>query len=252
MCREWLRVCDDPKLHSCHPTLEGQLPTRVLEVLSPGSPGVRLHISKPGEKGRYFALSHRWGDPLEHRRFCALQANYKEFVDWISFEQLPKTFQDAITITRSLGVPFLWIDSLCIVQDDPEDWETQSKQMEDVYNFAYCTIAAACARGTTHGFLQPRTPRDFVTLKHNTRDAFYICKAIDNFGADVEEGELSRRGWILQERALSRRTIHFTDTQVYWECGDGVHCETLIKMRKYVISYSPSSIERIPKQYLNL
>ncbi|KIW78369.1 hypothetical protein Z517_08204 [Fonsecaea pedrosoi CBS 271.37] len=252
LCREWLRVCDDPKLHSCHPTLEGQLPTRVLEVLSHDSPGVRLHISKSGEKGRYFALSHRWGDPLEHRRFCTLRTNYKEFVDGISFERLPKTFQDAVTVTRSLGVPFLWIDSLCILQDDPEDWETESNQMEDVYNLAYCTLSAACARGTTHGFLQPRAPRDVVTLKDSTGDVYYICKAIDNFGADVEEGELSRRGWILQERAMSRRTIHFTDTQVYWECGDGVHCETLIKMRnpKSAIlgdSEFPKAAERLVK-----
>lgn len=233
---EWLRVCDDPKLHNCHPTLRGQLPARVLEVFSVDSPGVRLHISTPGETSRYIALSHRWGDPLEYQRFCTLRSNYRQYLDWISFGQLPKTFQDAVTITRALGVPFLWIDSLCIVQDDPEDWEIQSKQMEDVFNLAYCTIAAACARGTTDGFLKPRATRDFVTLNNKHGDAFYVCKMIDNFDADVEKGQLNQRGWVLQERALARRTIHFTDAQVYWECGDGVQCETLNKIRKYVNS----------------
>ncbi|KAJ9616437.1 hypothetical protein H2200_000155 [Cladophialophora chaetospira] len=251
--REWLRICDDPQRHECHPTLRGQLPTRVLEVFSVHDPEVlRLHVSAPNETGRYLALSHRWGVPSENRRFCTLRSNYDQFRDHVSFDQLPKTFQDAITVTRSLEIPFLWIDSLCIIQDDLEDWEAQSKLMEDVFNFSYCTIAATCAQGTTDGFLKPRALRDFVTLKHKSGDVFYVCKTIDNFGVDVEEGELSQRGWVLQERALSHRTIHFTETQVYWECGDGIHCETLNKMRnlKSAIlgdSEFPKSAERLVK-----
>jgi hypothetical protein len=60
----------------------------------------------------------------------------------------------------------------------------------------------------------------------------YVCDAIDDFNRDVENGQLNRRGWVLQERALARRTIYFADRQTYWECGQGVRCETLTKMNK--------------------
>jgi hypothetical protein len=63
---------------------------------------------------------------------------------------------------------------------------------------------------------------------------FHLCDVIDKFDSDVEQGELNKRGWVLQERALSRRTMHFTETQTYWECGEGVWCETFTKTKKYV------------------
>ena len=69
-------------------------------------------------------------------------------------------------------------------------------------------------------------------------EIFCVCEAIDDFYRDVDQGELNQRGWVLQERALSRRTIYFTETQSYWECGGGVRCETMTKMKKYVITFS--------------
>jgi hypothetical protein len=193
---------------------------------------LRLHCSASGERGRYIALSHRWGDPQKHPPFSTTRSNIFEFRKSIVFEWLPKTFQDAVRVTRELGVSFLWIDSLCIVQDDEDDWDDQSKLMADVFTFAYCTIAASCARGSSDGFLKSRSSRNIVAVPTKSGETYYVCQAIDNFCRDVEEGRLNHRGWVLQERALSHRTIYFTETQIYWECGDGVHCETLTKMRK--------------------
>jgi hypothetical protein len=143
---------------------------------------------------------------------------------------LPQTFLDAVIITRKLGVKYLWIDSLCILQkfedgdsESKEDWNTESKLMEQVFSSAYFTIAASCADHRFHGFLKPRTPRQFITM---------TAEVINNFDRDVEQGELNKRGWVLQERALSRRTIHFTQTQTYWECGEGVWCETFTETKK--------------------
>jgi hypothetical protein len=152
----------------------------------------------------------------------------------INFGELPRTFQDAITVTRQLGIRFLWIDSLCIIQDDPEDWERESKRMEDVFSSAYCTIAVTCATGSADGFLKPRGNRKYVTMRSSKGSKFFICEAIDDFGLHVEASELNQRGWVLQERALSNRTIHFTEKQSYWECGEGIRCETFTKMQKYV------------------
>ncbi|KAK1676344.1 hypothetical protein BDP55DRAFT_550998 [Colletotrichum godetiae] len=124
----------------------------------------------------------------------------------IDDDYLPQTFLDAVVITRKLKVEYLWIDSLCILQDNmnhtnmdsKDDWEKESKLMEEVFGSAYITIAASCAENRFQGFLNPRMPRRF-------------------------------RGWVLQERALSQRTLHFTSNQTYWECGEGIRCETFTK-----------------------
>ena len=212
------------------------LPTRVLDVGRATNPkSVRLFCVSKGTTApeKYVALSHRWGDPTQHQQFCTTRSNLDSFKNGIDYDQLPRTFQDAITVTRGVGLRFLWIDSLCIVQDDSQDWERESKRMEAVYSSAYCTIAATCAEGSTDGFLKDRPERPYIIKRTTSGPDVYICEAIDNFQADVEDSELNQRGWVLQERVLSSRTIYFTEKQCYWECGDGIRCETLAKLRKY-------------------
>ncbi|KAI1383464.1 HET-domain-containing protein [Hypoxylon trugodes] len=107
--------------------------------------------------------------------------------------------------------------------------------MEDYFSGAYCTIAADTADGPDSGFLRERPVTGdkarkchlFQSNPGSPESALYICNNIDDFARDVERSYLNTRGWVFQERALSRRTIHFTDTQAYWECGRGVRCETL-------------------------
>ncbi|TAQ91312.1 hypothetical protein B7494_g294 [Chlorociboria aeruginascens] len=279
--REWLRVCDNHKDHKgygCRSETESVLPTRVLDVKRRTfTKSIRLYCSERGEIGDYIALSHCWGDvePEGRATFCSVKRNIKQRRRGINIDELPKTFRDAIRVTRGLGKRYLWIDSLCIVQDDPEDWEREAKTMELVYNGAYCTIAATSAKNSLDGFLGPRRQRRFVKISPPARPAstdsddirrhfelinrevwrtvdgmgnvideqessdpepeeppstLYICEHIDDFTRDVEDSVLNSRGWVLQERALSRRILHFSDTQTYWECGVGVHCETLTLM----------------------
>lgn len=229
--QEWIFQCNIH--HQCSPNIETFLPTRVLELASPSK--VRLFCGTRGQTcpGKYLALSHRWGSSIQHKKFCTNKANITQNQRGIEIADLPKTFQDAIQITRKLGIQFLWIDSLCIIQDDKEDWKTESRLMEQVFSSAYATIAASCARGTSDGFLKPRPFGDCVTMKDEKGSSYYICDSINDFSRDVDRGELNQRGWVLQERALSRRTIYFAEMQTYWECGDGVRCETLTKMNKY-------------------
>ncbi|KAF4622802.1 hypothetical protein G7Y89_g14223 [Cudoniella acicularis] len=261
LLREWLRVCD--KYHKCHCGSDNPLPTRVLDVGDHENPdSLRLYCTTKGERGRYIALSHCWGKLKENQKFCTYGHNIAILRERIDFGKLPKTFQDAVTVTRGLGERFLWIDSICIIQDDLKDWNIESKKMEAVFSSAYCTIAASSAKDSTEGFLNPRSPVQCVRVPYSLDAALYICERIGNFHRDVEEGELGKRGWVLQERALSRRTIHFTKEQTYWECGKGVHCESLIKMEntkarllgdpqfpKYVFSSIDEDVFR-PFQYL--
>jgi hypothetical protein len=234
---EWIQSCNEK--HQCYPTDNAFLPTRVLDVGHSGADTIRLFCDTENHTipGKFVALSHQWGSFTQHKKFCTYKNNYDTFQHGIRVTELPKTFRDAVVITRNLGVQYLWIDSLCIIQDDGEDWERESTLMEQVYSSAYVTIAASCASGTDDGFLKSRPERQCVTIMTTGDIPCYLCDAIDDFSTDVDHGQLNSRGWVLQERALSRRTIYFTEKQCYWECGGGVRCETLTKMNNRIASF---------------
>jgi len=186
-------------------------------------------------KFRYIALSHPWGDAKIHDHFVTTVKNIEDYKAEIDIEKLPKTFRDAIEVTRQLGVQYIWIDSLCIIQGEGGDFQDEAKYMETVFRLAYCVIAASRATGTSDGFLGTRQEREFAMFETRSKDPLYVCEAIDDFQHDIIEGSLNKRGWVLQERALARRTIYFAHMQTYWECGEGVRCETLTKMKKLVL-----------------
>ncbi|KAM0550684.1 hypothetical protein ACHAPJ_008748 [Fusarium lateritium] len=217
-----------------------KLPTRLIDLGTSSVPNIRLCETQSGnsaEDFKYIALSHPWGEATaSNPHFCTTKENLSVHLTEIKFGQLPNTFKDAVTTTRALGIQYLWIDSLCIVQGPGGDFDTESRRMEQVFSSAYCVIAASRASGQCDGFLMDRirsSENDHVTFRKGNNPPFYISRFLDDFNRDVLEGSLNQRGWVLQERALARRTIYFTDKQTYWECGDGVRCETLTKMNKY-------------------
>ena len=235
----WLSDCD--KNHDCTGQVHDTLPTRLIDVGTLEHPKLRL-IETQEESiltKEYIALSHPWGDTTKYTPFSTLRKDpsgagheLELFKQSIPEDKLPMTFKDAVYCTRKLGKRHLWIDSLCIIQGKDGDFTQESKRMEDVFSGAYCVLAASRARSQHDGFLGPRPQREYVTFQRGTEKPFYISKTIDNFSKDVIEGSLNKRGWVLQERALARRTIYFTSNQTYFECGSGIRCETLSKMHK--------------------
>lgn len=235
----WLQDCD--KNHSDCKVPKTSLPTRLIDVGTASSPVLRLLETRSDkvENTQYIALSHPWGDPKIHPPFCTLRTDdtgrgrtVENFKRKIPYGDLSATFKDAVDMTRALNVRYLWIDSICIIQGKDGDFNDESKRMEDVFSGAYCVLAASRALGQTDGFLKPRPQRDYITFQRGNEKPFYVCEPIDNFSEHVLEGSLNRRGWVLQERALARRTVFFTETQTYFECGAGVRCETLARMHK--------------------
>ncbi|WKT38280.1 Protein kinase domain [Fusarium oxysporum f. sp. vasinfectum] len=232
--QEWLQTCSNAHDHARPLSLSAgnsnNLPTRVVDVGDGSNLPIHLTMSGDMKSAAYFALSHRWGDDSTHHVGRTLIANHDDRYNSISWHELPLNFKDAIEVTRGLGVRYLWIDSLCIVQDDNDDWARESVRMEEVYSNAQCVLAASSANSSEEGFLQRTSPSlPFITLQSPEGDISYISKNIDNFRGDVDEAVLNTRGWTLQERALARRTIHFTKNQVYFECSKGVQCESLIR-----------------------
>ncbi|KAJ8130175.1 hypothetical protein O1611_g3458 [Lasiodiplodia mahajangana] len=236
----WLEHCDhNHKNTTCRPAPQTSSlkdrPTRVIDVGKKGDAKVLLHETQPGDVGEWIALSHQWG---EGPKFCTTRANLDHNKNGMDFEVLPETFKHAVIVTRALGRRYLWIDSICVVQGDDGDFNQEAKRMEQVYRGAYCVLASSRSPGHYAGFLQAREQRSTIELQQEGGSGpFYICEAIDDFNHHVLEGSLNKRGWVLQEHALARRTIYFTDYQTYFECGDGVRCETMAKMKNDVAAF---------------
>lgn len=139
----------------------------------------------------------------------------------ISSEQLPKTFADAVDITRKLEVEYIWIDSLCIIQDDEDDWRREIALMEHVYGGSYLNIAASSATSVHGGcWVAPKGMQSTFRTKVRVGDCELVREIRDDNCYDVAvwESQLATRAWALQEKLLPPRTIHLGDRGAFWEC----------------------------------
>jgi hypothetical protein len=151
-------------------------------------------------------------------------------MDKIPFETLPATYRDAVVVARKLAVRYVWIDALCIVQDDANDWLEQSAIMGNIHVNAICTLAAHSATDDTRGFLDSSLSADTTVLlgvhsANNRGEDEGAVLASPGRHPEMEIGNspLSRRGWVVQERLLSPRIIHFVPNGIYLECLSTVY-----------------------------
>lgn len=236
-------------MHNCHvnhqecPThRKNFLPTRLLDVQAHGiGVDVRLVSTRSlvidtNTNMNYLTLSHCWG-PKHLHSATTTRKNLSQRIQRISFSDLSKTFQDAVQITRELEQRYLWIDSLCIIQDDGEDWAKEAALMAEVYGNSLCTLAALSSRDGTEGCnriadIQRSTKNTFIDLDWNRKQHPYIRifekEPVDwqneydgGLGQDGNlRSPLRHRAWVLQEKELSRRSIHFGKDQLLWECRE--------------------------------
>lgn len=218
-------------------------PTRLIERMS--NETFRIirsdSISQPG--GGYITLSHRWGSSdfiklttdnlsnLEHRSPVSL---------------LPKTFRESLVVAQRMNIRYIWIDSLCIIQsgDNGADWRREATEMANIYTNSFCNISADYGNNQTDGLFFERTPpfrpACMVYMKCNVTEAFEdgwsyyesspellelrsgcLCHIMRPHGwlENVMKSPLNRRAWVMQERLLAPRVLHFLAGQVSWECG---------------------------------
>jgi hypothetical protein len=239
---KWVQECDSSHAE-CVKRDNVVLPTRLIDVgLGEDSRDPRLCTPSSGSKGKYAALSYCWGTS---QNLTLTSDNLADLLKCIPLEDLPQTLRDAVSIARELGIPHLWIDSLCIIQDSREDWQNESAKMSSVYSNAFLTIQATGADDTTKGCFLPRTsahpcdgftysnrpitplqpPVSFPFLEENgIMGTVYI-----RFGATPDEkiqAPVSMRGWIYQESLLSSRLMCFGAYKLFWECATAYHDES--------------------------
>lgn len=256
----WIKECDTT--HDCT-TKNAKLPYRVLIVGSTTEPYLLLQESLE-KVGRYVALSYCWGKlhPPKTTRSSLAQHRQK-----IELDTLPRSFQDAITVTRDLGIEYLWIDSLCIVQDDDSDWQSESSKMATYYSNAYLVVAATQANDPTQGFLDavagspnlrqgPST--EIGQIRNPNASISHIYKRmLDGFSCayrhhvPFSQSPLNTRAWALQENLLAKRIVHFTEGEMLWECVEGLKCECMETENTTSFTSKPAGMTR-KNQFLTL
>lgn len=249
MMRAWLLDCDGhlncSKIRS---NAQKYVPKRLLwvgdSVAANSSKVIETEHLSDAEKMTlvYVALSHPWGvHSNTNPHFCSTPVTIDDYLDEVTDNELPATFKDAVKVTRELKKTYLWIDSICVIQGPDGDFKDEAEHMQDIFSSAYCVVAASSATGMDSGLLRPRAARNSVAIpfgeSKKINDQLYVSEVLDDFKQDVIDSPLSQRGWVLQERALARRSIYFSNNQTYWECSDGIRCETGGKLEKYVLPH---------------
>lgn len=217
LVKEWIQNCEHN--HPQCATSPVKLPSRVIDVGALNTQEPRLKITTEGEIAHYMTLSHCWGrKPVIRTTKATLQSHLTS----LPLASLPKTFREAITITRELGIKYLWIDSLCIIQDDAGDWEKESAVMGQIYACSYLTIAASASKDSSGGCFLSRPPPDNqckikCTLSSGEISHVFLRPKTKGFH-DLDASFLQTRAWVAQERLLSPRSLHFDTDQIMWEC----------------------------------
>ena len=229
----WMESClkDHTKCFKAESTA---LPRRVLFIGEEGP--MRLIEPEPGHRARYACLSHRWGTDSVPLRL--LSANVDMFKTEIPDHIVPPLFKDARYVASRLGVGYLWIDSLCIIQDSAEDWHREAACMASIYENAYITIAATAAEGSHDTLFRKHPPPPPAYIGHwkgqsvdilqgwmHITDLYPRTLLLDGKDSWKDCYPLLSRGWVFQERLLSPRVIHFAERELVWECGEYLNCE---------------------------
>ncbi|GAB1320913.1 Heterokaryon incompatibility domain-containing protein [Madurella fahalii] len=244
---EWTRsrlsACEE-RHRRCDAGSDPFLPTRLIDLaafvpLGHDSGPVDVVLRNTADvtdasSARYVALSHCWGGLIPD---C--QTTRDTLVDRqtrIPWQTMPRTFQDAAHFARRLGIRYLWIDSVCIIQRDVDDWLRESSKMYGVYGHAYLTLAAAHAQNgngglyalspdATHILTVPLAETEFdVWARPRFRHLY--ARDVDSFEIDTRQDlPLVSRAWTYQERVVSPRVLYFTQNELAWECFEALDCE---------------------------
>jgi hypothetical protein len=204
----------------------------VILLNSDGSTKITARLFEPiNQRSPYVALSHCWGTHQNCITTLDLLNKRKVGIPWA---EIPQTFREVMQLALKLGFRYIWIDSLCIIQDDAEDWEVQSALMSEVYQNAVLTLAATSSTGDNEGCCTDNAKGTLgleITLPEDVGACrIAVRRPLNHFDAHTTDGLLHHfplltRGWAYQERLLSPRVLHICESELVWECREASTCE---------------------------
>jgi hypothetical protein len=245
----WIREClsmSGTEHRDCPRPDIPDLPKRIIDIGQDLSGDfIRVHEPSRGEKAQYACLSYCWGGP---QAIIMTKATLETLKQGVALNTFGKTIRDAVEVTRGLGLRYLWIDALCIVQDDDEDRSGEIKKMGSIYRHCIVTIAAAMAKCSSDGFLHQLDQEPVLDFEHypfsiampdGTEGIIRLYpKHAGKISASEEKERtpLDDRGWALQEILLSPRVLLFAKHELLWLCHNKGYRQA---QRRYII-YTPS------------
>ncbi|KAI3329016.1 HET-domain-containing protein [Xylariaceae sp. AK1471] len=245
LARHWIRDC----LKSHDMCASGSshrhaafLPARLIDTQDPKRPFLHETIDARGIE--YIVLSYVWG---HGEMFKSTAANFKDHQHCIPLQSVPRTVTHAFQVTRELGYRYIWVDALCIMQDDDDDLERELANMGEIYQHAVFTICAEGAPGARAGLFQKRHPYLYhpctVGVKMMT-DKGVISEQLTLGTIVTGPNYLKDRGWVLQEEILSSRCLSF-GKQMSWKCTVSEASETAPapRPRKTALSHGRATCE---------
>ncbi|KAF1830895.1 HET-domain-containing protein [Decorospora gaudefroyi] len=232
--REMLEACTT---HGCAPHSSTFLPTRVLDLGTDDSHDtiklIQLSHTHLTDSMKYTALSYCWG-PREDavHQLKTTSSSLAQHLERVDFEAMTPVIQDAVTATRALGIHYLWIDALCIIQGDADDWARESKRMGLVYVNAYATICPLLSSSCLQSFLHRPKPvrikfqsrrrpeiHGMLNLRHQPRPRNEdVSLSTGPRQMDEKLSAWNTRAWTLQEEQLAARMIYFGSSHIYFSC----------------------------------
>ncbi|CZR66449.1 uncharacterized protein PAC_16350 [Phialocephala subalpina] len=225
----WVQSCVSSHPECQEPiTPDIQAPSRLLDLSGSHTTGLVKLVETRLLKVQYAALSYCWGDGLPLK---TTKATIQKMMTSIRFIDLPITFQDAVRVCNVLGIRYLWIDSICIVQDDFDEWSSEAQKMCSIYECAYVTLAATSSESCSKGFLRPQAPNlprsycipfDAVSIGNQSHQLLACWDYSMYHNADEP---LHLRAWCLQEWILPRRLLSFRKLEMEYICRHGRICD---------------------------
>ena len=248
----WQAYCDANHGGTCHAIEDPWKRWESVDELLLVDVGEECLSRQPGSE-MYLALSYVWG--LEASPLIANRAIWDTLSEPRALasssplgRQLPRTIRDAMTVTSRLGYRYLWVDRLCIIQDDPSHKQHQLAAMAAIYANASLTIIASHGDdseglpGVVPGQSPQRRPFSTVSLASATGLLFDSSRDFGEPDKPPSGREHHRRGWTLQEKTLSNRTLDFGSREVRWEC-QRMRCREVLDDRRQLTDNRESSIE---------
>lgn len=236
MITTWIKDCDSHMQCSLKPS---QLPTRLVDIgNAKDETSIRLinvadYKDLRDQLSHYVALSYCWGTEAGGQSHLkTTPSSFETFLSCIPYEAIPQTLRDVVQVVRKLGLRYIWIDALCIIQEeaDQADWKHESLKMKDVYGNAYLTIAPISSHSSFDGFLASKryiyAQIPFRSTKRPEMNSIFLLREPTSEGRvwhgtfvdDLRDSTWDHRGWTLQEHELSRRILYFGERTVHFRC----------------------------------
>jgi hypothetical protein len=217
LVKRWINLCKNEHGAACDRPDRGKSPAkRLIDV-------EKNCIVDGADVDEYFTLSYVWGTAAQFMLIKdVVQDSMKEGFFSDIGTKIPQSIRDAMQVCRNIGVRYLWVDALCIIQDDDQDKGDQIMLMDEIYGHALAVLVVAAGESAEHGIpgMGERT-RALVNCEEAV-DGKILMTSLASTTNSAKLSHWNTRAWTYQEYILGNRLLVFTETYVFFRCAQTI------------------------------